>query len=64
MDGLGKDRNAALGIPAEDDLCRRLAVPGTNLSQQRILEDPVLSFGERRPGVIGIVARSLTCGSC
>lgn len=44
MDELGKDRNAALSIPAEDDLCCRLAILSADLSQQTIVLAHAMNF--------------------
>src|SRR5690348_4332387 len=48
-DRLRDGHDAALGEPAQHDLRDRLAVTRGDRSQRLVLEDAVLSFGERRP---------------
>ena len=48
---LGYYGHAALGVPAEGDLARALAVLFAYLRQYRVSEDAVLTLGKRRPGL-------------
>ena len=58
VDGFRDGDDVFLQQPAEDDLCRRLAVRLADGGECRIGEDAALSFSERRPGheadVIGL----------
>ena len=49
VDGLGNHGDSALDVPAEHDLCRRLAVFLADSAQEFILENPAHPFGKRCP---------------